>query len=70
MRFAEATRRINCERIALRATFALYVNGQKLLAAQDSDFKMGQVGFAISTPSKSNGFEVRFDNYVVREAAP
>jgi 3-keto-disaccharide hydrolase len=48
----------------------LYVNGQKVASAQDGEFKSGQVGFAISSPPNSKGFEVDFDNFVVREATP
>ena len=48
----------------------LYVNGSKLLSVNDSDFKQGQIGFAISSPSNSSGYQVRFDNFVVREAKP
>jgi hypothetical protein len=54
---------------------AMYANGQQLLSAEDADFASGQVGFAIhSNPSRGldrhPGFEVHFDNFVVREATP
>ncbi len=49
---------------------ALYANGQPLAAVQDSDWAEGQIGFAISAPSNSPGYEVHFDNLVVREAMP
>ena len=49
--------------------FALYVNGNKLTEATNSDLKSGQVGFAVSSP-QNEGVTVRFDNFVVREAAP
>ena len=52
------------------SNLALYVNGQPLSAVQDGDFKQGQVGFGISSPSDSTGYEVDFDNFVVREATP
>jgi hypothetical protein len=52
------------------SNLVLYANGQQLIAVQDGDFKQGQVGFGISSPSDSPGYEVDFDNFIVREATP
>jgi hypothetical protein len=51
-------------------TLTLYANGEKLLEKTDADFKTGQVGFAVTTQPKSEPLDVRFDNFVVRGAAP
>jgi hypothetical protein len=50
--------------------FTMYVNGQKLLSAQDSGYRDGQVGLSVNTQPNGNSADVRFDNFVVREAAP
>ena len=49
-------------------TLALYVNAQKLLETNDSDFKSGQVGMAVTTQPNSAPMDVHFDNFVVRAA--
>lgn len=48
----------------------LYVNGQKLVSAEDSDYKNGQVGFVVSTQPDAGGLQVAFDNFVVRRPSP
>jgi hypothetical protein len=48
----------------------MFVNGQKVIDQHDSDFKAGQIGFAFGTLNGNSGFEVRFDNFVVRQAKP
>jgi hypothetical protein len=48
---------------------AIYVNGRQLFDVQDADYARGRVGFAFGT-NNNPGFEVRFDSFVVREAAP
>ncbi len=49
---------------------ALYVNGQKIDAVTDSELTTGQAGFELSTPANNTGYEVQFDNFVVRAANP
>ena len=49
-------------------SLALYVNGQKLFETNDSDFKLGQVGMAVTTQPNSAPMDVHFDNFVVRVA--
>ncbi len=48
---------------------AMYVNGVQLVQVQDEGYSRGRVGFAFGANSDP-GFEVRFDNFVVRQAAP
>jgi hypothetical protein len=48
---------------------AMYVNGRKLVDVHDSDYAAGQVGFAFGSPPSGSGFEVRFDNFLVRQIA-
>jgi hypothetical protein len=43
----------------------LYANGQLLARLQDGDFQTGQVGLRASLAA---GLDVRFDNFVVRQA--
>ena len=44
-------------------SLALYVNAQKLLETNDSDFKSGQVGMAVTTQPNSAPMDVHFDNF-------
>lgn len=52
------------------SNLTLYVNGQKLVSAQDNDYTTGQVGFVVSTQPDAGGLQVAFDNFVVRRPSP
>jgi hypothetical protein len=45
-------------------TLTLYVNGEKLAEAKDSDFTSGDVGLMAGTFDQV-GVDIRFDNFVV-----
>jgi hypothetical protein len=46
------------------SNLTLYVNGQKVLEAQDSDFQAGQVGL-FAQDDGGKGIEILFDNFLV-----
>jgi hypothetical protein len=46
------------------SNLTLYVNGQKVIEAQDSEFKTGQVGLITESTDK-HGAEILFDNFSV-----
>ena len=46
--------------------FALYLNGNLLLQAQDSDFASGAVG-VVAGNRTTTGIDVRFDNFIVQK---
>lgn len=68
LRTGNATNRIRAD--CAGNNLAMYANGRELLSVQDADFRAGQVGFAVIAAANSKGFEVHFDNFVVREAKP
>jgi hypothetical protein len=68
LRTGNATNRIRAD--CAGHHLVMYANGRELLRVDDVDFSAGQVGFAIISAVNSKGFEVHFDNFVVREAKP
>ncbi|HVN15803.1 MAG TPA: hypothetical protein VMT73_08690 [Anaerolineales bacterium] len=48
---------------------SMYVNGERLVQVTDSDYPQGRVGFAFGA-NYDPGFQVLFDNFVVRQANP
>jgi len=68
LRTGNATNRIRAD--CAGSNLGMYVNEHELFRVQDPDFRAGQVGFAVIATANSKGFEVHFDNFIVREARP
>ena len=48
------------------STLALYINNQKIVEVQDTQFEAGDVGLLVGS-FETPGIDIRFDNFVVRE---
>jgi len=59
-----ATNKIKAECIG--SQLAIYVNGQKLIEVEDTDYASGDVGLMAGTFSEA-GTDIYFDNFVVRK---
>jgi hypothetical protein len=62
IRLGTALNRLRADCVADRLT--LYVNGEKLVEVQDTEFASGDVGLIAGT-YQSAGTDIRFDNFIV-----
>lgn len=49
---------------------AAYVNGRWLVTVRDFDYQRGRAGFAFGANPGNPGFELHYDNFVVRQVLP
>jgi hypothetical protein len=48
-------------------TLTLYVNGEKVIEAEDSAFKSGDVGLFVDSLDSTAGADILFDNFFVKK---